>query len=391
VLSREVAIVGVHTTEVGRTLPGKVSMGLTMEAVTGAVADAGLAMSDVDGAAVLWPGRWGAPFDGSANWAPWLNKRLGWTNDTALDTGGVRGLLKAAAAVQAGLCEIAVVAAGLAGAWTPDGEPAAPGSAVGTGLDLEFSDPYGQWVMPHFALVAQRHMYEFGTTPEQLAIVASTIRNNGHSNPEAVMYGRGPYTVQDVIDSRMIASPLHLLDCCLVAEGGFGLVVTTLERAADLPHRPVRVLGGGMEFLRGAYADPPMLRDVHTLGVAAARRALSMAGVGIDDVDVALLYDATSFEVIRQLEMLGLCELGEGGPLVETGLIGLDGRFPVNPDGGILSHSWAPPGHLSQRVIEGVRQLRGTAVHQIAGAEVALAANAGSGAQHMELAVLARA
>ncbi|MGE0306962.1 MAG: thiolase family protein [Acidimicrobiia bacterium] len=379
---------GVHTTELARSLPHRTSMDLTMEAVKGAVADAGLTLGDVDGAAVAWPGRWGAPADGSANWAPWLNGRLTWTNDKELDTAGARGLLKAAAAISAGLCETAVVAAGLAGPWSPDGGPVPDGNAVGTGLDLEFTDPFGQWVMPHFALVAQRHMHEFGTTPEQLARVAATIRNHGHTNPEAVMYGRGPYTVDDILSSRMVASPLHLLDCCIVAAGGFGLVLTTVERAADLPRPLVRILGGGMEFLRGAYADAPLLREVHTLGTGATQRSLGMAGLEVSDIDVALLYDATSFEVIRQLEMLGLCELGEGGPLVESGAIELDGLLPTNPDGGILSHSWAPPGHLSQRVIEGVRQLRKDAVHQIHGAEVALAVNAGSGAQHIELVLL---
>ncbi|GAB3200674.1 thiolase family protein [Nocardioides hungaricus] len=385
---RDVAIVGVYTTELGRDLRGRTSFSLTMEAVKGAVADAGLSLSDIDGAAVVWPGRSGAPLDGSANWAPYLNGRLRWTMDADLDTAGIRGLLKAAAAVGAGLCESAVVAAGLAGSWSPDGNPVPEGSAVGTGLDLEFSDPYGQWVMPHFALVAQRHMHEFGTTPEQLARVASSIRNNGHVNPEAIMYGRGPYTVEDVLASRMIASPLHLLDCCIVGQGGFGMVVTTAERAADLRQKPVRVLGGGMEFLRGAYADPPLLSEVQALGTEAVTKCLEISDATVDDLDVALLYDATSFEVIRQLEMLGACGPGEGGPLVETGFIDLDGALPVNPDGGILAHSWAPPGHLSQRIIEGVRQLRGTAVNQVPGADLALAVNAGSGAQHIEMALL---
>jgi acetyl-CoA acetyltransferase len=189
----------------------------------------------------------------------------------------------------------------------------------------------------------------------------------------------------------MIASPLHLLDCCLVAEGGVGIVLTTMERAHDLRHKPVAILGGGMEVIRGAYASPPLLKEVGTLGQEAIARALGTAGIEPMDLDILSLYDATSFEVIRQLEIIGLCQIGEGGPLVDTGAISLGGKFPTNPDGGALSHSWAPPGHLSQRVVEVVRQLRGTAVHQVENAEVGLAVNAGSGAQHIEVAVLARA
>jgi acetyl-CoA acetyltransferase len=388
---RDVAICGVFATRQQRLFTNCTSMDLTIEAVDGALTDAGLSREDVDGAAIHWPDRWGAPADGSANWAPWLNKRLAWTNDTALDTGGVRGVLKAAAAISYGLCETAVVAAGLAGAWSPDGESVPEGTAVGVGMDLEFADPFGQWVMPQFALVAARHMHDYGTTPEQLAQVATIIRNNGHSNPEAVMYGRGPYTVEDVLNSRMIASPLHLLDCCIVAQGGFAIVLTTAERAADLRQPAVSILGGGMEYLRGAYATPPLLREVHYLGASSAARALGTAGIGVDDLDVLCLYDPTSFEVIRQLEMLGISGPGEGGPLVESGAIAPHGAFPTNLDGGTLSHSWAPPGHLSQRVIEAVRQLRGGAVHQVDGAELALATNAGSGAQHIEILVLGRA
>jgi acetyl-CoA acetyltransferase len=388
---RDVAIVGIYTTRQARDLPGLRTFDLVIEAVRGAIADAGLTPSDIDGAAVQWPIRSGSTLDVSSNWAPWLNKRLRWTNDDLLDIAGVRGVLKAASAISAGLCETVVIGSGLGGRVELKHPPGEEGAAVGSMLDLEFSTPFGQWVMPHFALVAQRHMHEYGTTPEQLAQVAATIRNNGHINPEAVMFGRGPYTVDDVLASRMVASPLHLLDCCLVAQGGFAMVLTSAERARSLPHPPVLVGGGGMEFLRGAYAGPARLDELETLGSQACEQALQMAGTELGDVDVFSLYDATSFEVIRQVEMLGLCGVGEGGPFVDSGAIARDGAFPVNPDGGLLSHSWATPGHLSQRVIEGVRQLRGSAVNQVDDAEVALVSNAGSGTHHIEVAVLVTA
>lgn len=145
---------------------------------------------------------------------------------------------------------------------------------------------WGSYVVAQFALVAARHMHEYGTTSRQLAEVAATIRNNGTTNPEAMMYGRGPYTADDVLASRMVATPFHLLDCCIVGEGGAALVVTTAERARDLPNLPVAVLGGGMEYHQAAYANPALHREVGQLGRDAATRAYAMAGVGPHDVDV---------------------------------------------------------------------------------------------------------
>lgn len=381
---REVAIVGLYVTKQARSLPGRTSLDLIHEAVRGAIADAGLRPSDVDGASVRWPGPGGAPDDGSSNWAPYLNGSLTWTNDAPNDNGGARGVMKAAAAISAGFCTTVVIGSGRAGAWSTDGSP------VGAGAGLEFTDPFGAYVMPQFAMVAARHMHEYGTTPEQLALVSATIRNNGHVNPEAVMYGQGPYTVEDVLRSRLISTPLHLLDCSIVAEGAVSIVLTTADRARDLPHPPVLVLGAGMEVRRGGYANPPLLREVGWIGEGAASRALSMAGASATDLDVLSLYDPTSFEIIRQLEMLGLCGRGEGGPMAASGAIARDGRYPVNPDGGLLSHSWLGNGQLTLKVVEGVRQLRGQAANQVPGARLAMVTNAGAGAQHIELLVLGR-
>jgi acetyl-CoA acetyltransferase len=146
-----------------------------------------------------------------------------------------------------------------------------------------------------------------------------------------------------------------------------------------------------MELSGAAYASPPEYRTVGRLGVSAATRALRMAGLTAQQIDVFSLYDPNSFEVIRQMEILGLCEEGEGGSFVEDGNIGLDGKFPTNPDGGCLAYAWNGTQQMTLKVVEAVRQLRGTAVNQIAGAETAVAANAGSAASHYELVVLGRA
>ena len=381
---RDVAIVGVHATEQGRQLPHRTALDLAQEAVFGAIADAGLTPGDVDGVAADWPGPGGVSGEASS-WARALGRPLNWTSDGMLDAAGARGVIKAAAAISAGLCDVAVVGGGLAGMF-------GAGKTVGGGGDnlIEFTDTWGAYVVPIFALVAQGHMHQFGTTSEQIALVSATIRNNGSVNPEAIMAGKGPYTVDDILSSRPLASPFHLLDVCLAGEGGGAVVLASVERARDLPHPVVAVLGGGMEFSGAAYVTPPTYRTVGRLGVDAAHRAFSMAGVSPTDVDVLSLYDPNSFEIIRQMEVLGYCEEGEGGAFVEAGHIALDGERPVNPDGGCLSYAWNGTQQMTLKVVEAVRQLRGNAVNQIEGASVALAANAGSGAGHYELAVLGR-
>jgi len=173
--------------------------------------------------------------------------------------------------------------------------------------------------------MARRHMLTYGTTPEQLAAVAATIRTNGHVNPEAVYYGRGPFSVDDILASRMIADPFHLLDCATTSEGGCGIVLVSAERTIDSPS-PLWILGGASDSFGPAYAVAPVWDfrpqpDADTagrVGARAARRAFSMAGLTPADVDVAELYDPFSFEVIRQLRNVRLLR-GWGGWLVRRG------------------------------------------------------------------------
>lgn len=382
---RDVAIVGVHATRQAWRITDQSPFELVCAAVDGALADAGLSRADVNGVAVDWPGPGGVPGE-AASWSRVLNRDITWTSDGMLDRAGIRGVVKAAAAISAGLCDVAVVGGGQCRTRVSG----TPVGVQGNGT-LEFTDVWGAYVLPLFALVAARHMYEFGTTPRQLATAAVAIRNYGYQNPEAVMYGKAPVTIDDVLASRMVASPFHLLDCCIAAEGGAAVVLTTLSRARDLPRAPIEILGAGLQMHGAPYANPSVYRDIRQLGVDAVRRAYSMAGITAADLHVAALYDANSFEVLRQLEILGVCAEGEGGPYVEDIGIGLGSPLPVNTDGGCLSYAWNGIHQQTLKVVEIVRQLRGEAVFQVEGAEIGIAGNAGTGAGHLELAVLGRA
>eukprot|EP01041_Mallomonas_annulata_P022716 gene22716-43073_t len=159
--------------------------------------------------------------------------------------------------------------------------------------------------------------------------------------------------------SPMIAEPFHLLELCLASEGAAAFVVTSLERARDLRKTPVRVMGGGMEWAKQQYVDPPLYRDIGRIGMDGIARATALAGIGVQDIDVFELYDANAFEIIRQLEVFGLCGEGEGGDLVAERGIGVEpGQLPINTDGGLMSFGhlgWSGP---TLKVIEAVRQLR---------------------------------
>jgi acetyl-CoA acetyltransferase len=380
---RDVAVSGVYATKQARRIDDIDSMRLTLQAIEGALADAGVDRTEVDGAAVDWPGPGGSPGD-PASLATFLGRPLSWTgSDGFFDNAGVRGIAKAASAIATGLCEVVVLGGATAGRAA-----GARNSTVTSSSGNQFRDTWGAFVAPMFAMVAQRHMYQFGTTNEQIATVSATIRNNATTNPEAVMFGKGPYTVDDVLASPVISSPLHLLDICIVAQGGAAVVLTTADRARDLPQAPVRILGAGLEYAEAAYLQPPLYRTVGSLGREACARAFRQAGVAPADVDVFSLYDPNSFEIIRQMEAIALCKEGEGGDYVTGGTLAIGGAAPTNLDGGTLAHSWNRTQQMTLRVIEAVRQLRGTAVHQVPGARIAAASNAGAGAAHYEFMLL---
>jgi acetyl-CoA acetyltransferase len=369
---RDVAIAGVYNTRQARRIEGEDSYSLAVEGALGALADAGIGVDEVDGIA----GQFAADMVLGARMGPCSRK---------LSTHGIPTVLEAASMIAFGECEVVVIGAGGAALYT---ERSA--TAPWTRPSNELVAGYGLFTAAEFALMARRHMLTYGTTAEQMATAAATVRNNGHVNPEAVYCGRGPFTAADILASRMVADPFHLLECAMTSEGGCGLVLTTAARARDAAKQPAWILGGAGDTYGPAYVVPPVwdMRgnddDIPAgyVGRRAAQKCFALAGLGPDDVDVAELYDPFSFEIIRQLEAFGFCGDGEGGAFVEDGNIDAGGRIPITTDGGTMSYSHAGLNvQMLQRVIRGVQQLRGEcASGQVAGAQVALCSNGGSGA-----------
>jgi len=215
-------------------------------------------------------------------------------------------------------------------------------------------------------------MYEYGTTSEQLAAIAVAARANAATNPEA-MY-RDPITVEDVLNSRLIADPLHKLDSCVISDGGGAVVLTTAERARDLPQVPATILATGSAE---THWNISQMRDYTTTAAAqVGDLVFSRADVSRDDVDVLCTYDSFTITVLLALEDLGFCKKGEGGPFVADGNIALGGSLPVNTDGGGLSA--LHPGMRGMfLLIESVKQLRGQAINQVPDCDVALACGFG--------------
>lgn len=368
---RTAAIVGVHNTRQGRRLDGETSRGLAIKAILGALDDAGLTLDDVDGisaspqsTSLIYDLRIGPAWQGLAF--------------------GVGMITEAVTAIEHGMADVVVLVAAQAGEYR-DHEATAPW----TRPENEFVAPWGMFTTAEFALIARRHMHVYGTTREQLSIVAATIRNNGSRNPEAVYHDRGPFGPDDITASRPIADPFHLLDCATTSEGGCALVVANID-AVDVAGQPIYVLGSGADFHGPSYQHPPAYdlagrRGDHVNGVVgrrAAECAFIHAGLRRDDVDVLELYDPFSFEIIRQLEAFGFCGDGEGGPFVADGHIAIDGSHPITTDGGTMSfsHAGANP-QMMQRAIRAVQQLRGQAGElQVPDAHVALCSNGGAGA-----------
>jgi acetyl-CoA acetyltransferase len=342
-----VAIVGVGESDEMGTLPGKSAFALHAEAARNALADAGLSKDDVD--AVFSAGLWMA-----AETAEYLGIRPRWVDGTQI--GGcsfIAHVEHAMAAIEAGLCEVALITHGESGA----SRIGMPGTRFGTdSFRLQFEAPFGLAGPPTgYALAAARHMYEFGTTPEQLAEVAVATRKWAALNPRALM--REPLTVDDVLASRLISWPLHLLDCCLVTDAGGAVVVTSAERARDLPKAPAWVLGTGEAATHVMVSQMPDFARWEAARLS-GERAFAMAGVRHQDIDLAMLYDAFTIVPIMALEALGFCRPGEGGPFVSGQRTAPGGDFPMNTNGGGLSYTHTGMYGIFT-LIEAVRQLRG--------------------------------
>jgi acetyl-CoA acetyltransferase len=366
-VSRGAALAGVYEHPT-RWAPDKTASRIMAESARGALEDCGLEPKDVDGlfAAGIEMGVMGV-----VQLAEYLNLKPRYVDGTNIGGSSfVAHVRHAAGAIQAGLCEVALVLYGS----TAASNAMAIGTAGRAGSDpsAAFVSPYGLTTVGGYAMVARRHMHLYGTRSEQLAEIAVTTRRHASLNPAAKM--RGEITVDDVLGSRVISDPLHLLDCCIISDGGGALVVTSLERARDLAKPPVVLLGSGEAVWHQELGAPDLLTIAASQSGAEAFRS---AGVSHDAIDVCTIYDSFTITVLVTLENLGFCKAGEGGDFVSDGRIGLGGALPINPDGGGLSSN-----HPGMRgiflVIEAVKQLRGECgARQVEGAEVALAHGTG--------------
>ena len=377
-MSLQAVIAGVGHTAFGR-LPERTAWDLEADAAALAVADAGLAPSDVDGL-LTDPGPVQGVLDGITPHFLRLGAQLGidpdYTGSELLGgAGSVASVERAALAVEAGLCQVCLCVYG-------DSALSSAGAyAYGRGDEAAFG--FFGAVGLH-ALAARRHMHDYGTRPEQLGEVAVAARAHAARTPHAQK--RRPIDMEDYLASDPVVEPLRRLDCCLVSDGAAAVVVTSEERARDLRATPVRIRGHAQAHSLSTYASPKHFEELPAARCGPV--ALARAGATPADVDLALLYDCFSIVVLLQLEDYGFCKKGESGAFVEGGRIGPGGSLPVNPSGGLLAEGY---GGGMIHVIEAVRQLRGAAgERQVPDAELALVSGHGLGMNTHATLVLGR-
>jgi acetyl-CoA C-acetyltransferase len=327
---------------------------LHTECAKGALEDAGLTKDDIDGYFCAGD----APGLGPLSMVDYMNLRCRHVDST--DVGGSSyqvAVGHALESIAAGRCSIALI--------TLAGRPRSEGMATGTATragnvaqpDVQFEYPYGPTVVNMYAMCAARHMYQYGTTSEQLAWIKVAASHHAQHNPHAML--RDVVTVEDVVKSPMVSTPLHRLDCCVISDGGGALIVAKPEIAKSLKRPLVKVIGVG-EGPKGQMGG-----DVD-LTYSGARwsgpPAWEMSGVKPSDIKYAAIYDSFTITVLMQLEDLGFCEKGQGGKFVADGnLISGVGKLPFNTDGGgLCSNHPANRGGIT-KIIEAVRQLRGEA------------------------------
>jgi acetyl-CoA C-acetyltransferase len=355
-----------------RLAPDKTVAQLHAEVALGALADAGLTRDDVDG--YFCSGD--APGPGPASMAEYMNLTLRHMDSTEI--GGASYIALAAHAAEAialGKCDVALI--------TLAGRPRSEGMATGTApRPRDPNQPEAPWEAPYaittvngYAMCAMRHMYEYGTTSEQLAWVKVAASHHAQHNPHALL--PEVVTVEDVLDSPMIADPLHRLDCCVITDGGGALVLVRPEIAKQLKRPLVKVIGTGeiVKHLTGGTFD------LTTSGASRAGPiAFAEAGVTPADIKYASIYDSFTITVIMQLEDLGFCPKGAGGKFVAEGnLISGIGKLPFNTDGGGLCNNHPANRGSMTKVLEAVRQLRGEAhpAVQVKNCDLALAQGTG--------------
>ncbi|MBI3826605.1 MAG: thiolase domain-containing protein [Candidatus Rokubacteria bacterium] len=345
---------------------------LHAEVARGALEDAGLTKADVDGYFCAGD----APGLGALSMADYMGLKLRHMDTT--ESGGssyVIHVAHAAEAIALGKCDVALI--------TLAGRPRAEGMATGTAPrnygagvpDVPFEFPYGPTVVNMYAMAAMRHMHQYGTTSQQLAWIKVAASHHAQHNPQALL--REVVTVDDVVNSPIIADPLHRLDCCVITDGGGAVVVVRPEIAKRLSRPPVKVLGAGEapKHQMGGKIDL-----TYCGAVWSGPAAFAEAGVKPGDVKYVSIYDSFTITVLITLEDLGFCAKGQGGKFVADGnLIAGTGRLPFNTDGGGLCNNHPANRGGMTKVIEAVRQLRGEAhpAVQVKNCDVALAHGTG--------------
>jgi acetyl-CoA C-acetyltransferase len=359
-----------------RKAPEKSVAQLHAECAKGAIEDAGLTKDDIDGYFCAGD----APGMGGISMANYMGLRLKHIDST--DTGGSSYLLHvghACEAIAAGKCNIALVT--LSGRPRSEGSSGTQVRSRGTGVPEEpFEIPYGPVTVNLYAMAAMRHMYQYGTTAEQLAWVKVAASHHAQHNPNAML--REVVTVKEVLDSPMVADPLHRLDCCVVSDGGGAVIVARPEIAKSLKRPLVKILGTG-EAPKHTMGGK---LDLTYSGAAwSGPRAFEEAGVKHADIKYASIYDSFTITVVMQIEDLGFCKKGEGGKFVADGnLISGTGKLPFNTDGGGLCNNHPANRGGMTKIIEAVRQLRGEshAKVQVPNCTLALAHGTGGALGH---------
>ena len=383
-LRGRIAIVGVATAGCGEA-PGMSDLEILAQAAKAAVEDAGLAMKDMDGLctanlnAAMWP----------LNVVECLGMRPKFVEGTNIGGAAfVAHQLPAMLALDAGVCDAVLVCYGSTQRTAAFGRKERGAARILLDPD-PFQSPYQPFNPPSsYALIAARHMYQYGTTRRHLAEVAVAARKWAQLNPEA--FSRDPLDIDTVLKARMISDPFTAYDCCLVTDGAAAYVMTRAERAKDLKKKPIYILSNATAVWHRSVSG---MRDLTvTPSTESGERAFAAAGLGPKDMDVVQIYDAFSINTILALEDLGFCGKGEGGPFVENGAIAPGGQLPVNTNGGGLS-CVHPNMYGAFATIEAVRQLRGECgERQVTGATTAVVnGNGGNSSSSQSTSVLATA
>lgn len=358
------AIVGIGEFKPSRYTEGATTLGMLAQVARDAIADAGLEMSEVDG--LVTESFAEAPFMAPSTVVEYLGMKAAFAE--VVDLGGATGagmVSRAAAAIAAGFCETVVC---LTAARREQRTTSGPKRSASTGWAgrrtdrtpySEFDEPYGAvGANMGYAMIAQRYMYEYGVRPEQLAKIAVAQRYNACHNPNAMFFGQ-PITIEDVLNSPVVADPLHLLEIVMPVAGAAALVVTSARKAKKAKQPPVYILGAGEQTTHRSITYAPSLTNT-AIG-ASADRAFKMSGVRRRDIDLASLYDCYTITVLLTLEDAGFCKKGEGGAFVDEHNLQFNGDFPLNPHGGQLSFGQAGLAGGMSHVTEAARQLMGRA------------------------------